>query len=320
MDPLEALEPFRRAQHLAALGFLTSRVAYLGSVNRLDQTQVMALTGAGVRYVIRPWETGATYEWWDGMDGSQILAIPRAPNGDLASLGFDGTSATAQSRVDRWLAESPIHLAPLDTRGRETNDRITYIIDTDVERAPARKLAIDDWNSRFGFPRLVMGAPNNPLDVAHQSRESIPNIIVTHGAADAPTTTTGVASNFIRRSVTLLASVLTNGRRGMEAVAADIRTEFPGTVVFNGGPFPRTDAMVVAGQRRIVTNIPAHGYAFLPDLGEESPRPRPGSNSPIAQSARHRLRLNDRDGSIDSIVDRESAIEWATRCLAGIIA
>ena len=198
----------------------------------------------------------------------------------------------------------------MDTRGRETNDRITYIIDTDVERAPARKLAIDDWNSRFGFPRLVMGAPNNPLDVAHQSRESIPNIIVTHSTADAPTTTTGVASNFIRRSVTLLASVLTNGRRGMEAVAADIRTEFPGTVVFNGGPFPRTDAMVVAGQRRIVTNIPAHGYAFLPDLGEESPRPRPGSNSPIAQSARHRLRLNDRDGSIDSIVDRESAIEW----------
>jgi len=309
MDPIEALDPFRRAQHLAAFGFPTSRVAYQASANRLDQTQVMALAGAGVHYVIRPWEAGATYEWWDGLDGSHVLAIPRAPNGDLASLGFDDTSATAQSRVDQWLAESPIHLAPLDARGRETNDRITYIIDTDVERAPARKLAIDDWNSRFGFPRLVMGAPSDPLDVAHQSRESIPSIRFTH-AADASTTSTGSTSNGTRRSANLLAAVLTNGRRGVEAVAADIRTEFPGTVVFNGGPFPRTDVMVVAGQRQIVTNIPAHGYAFLPDLGEESPPPRPGSNSPVAQSARHRLRLNDRDGSIDSIVDRESALEW----------
>ncbi len=309
MDPIEAFEPFRRAQHLAALGFPTSRVAYHSSVNRLDQTQVMALAGAGVRYVIRPWETGSTYEWWDGLDGSQVLAIPLAPNGSLSSLGFDDTSATAQSRVDQWLAESPIHLAPLDMRGRETNDRITYVIDTDVERAPARKVAIDDWNSRFGFPRLVMGAPSDPVDAAHQSRESITNVRVTH-AADTSTTTTGSTSNVIRRSANLLAVVLTNGRRGMEAVAADIRTEFPGTVVFNGGPFPRTDVMVIAGQRQIVTNIPAHGYAFLLDLGEESPPPRPGSNSPVAQSARHRLRLNDRDGSIDSIVDRDSALEW----------
>ena len=178
-DPLDAFESVRAAGSAQVHGLPTSRVALETSGNRLDQTSVMMLAGSGVEYVIRPWHGGAPHEWWEGMDGSRILAIPQAPSGDLGSLGFDESATTAQARVDRWLAGSPIHLAPLDANGRVTNDRITYVIDTDIERAADRKIAVDEWNARFGYPRVVMGPPDNPLDVAHQSRESIPSIRTT---------------------------------------------------------------------------------------------------------------------------------------------
>ncbi len=319
LDPLATLEAVQGAGSTdVGIGF--NSVAFHGSSTPLDQVEVAVLAGATVSYVVRPWGGGPAYEWWQGLDGSSLLALPLPPGGTLESLGFDDSAATAQRRVDQWLSTSPIHVTPVDARGRDTGERITFVVDTEFENAPSRKLALNEWNARFAYPRFESGLPDDVLGLARQSTTVVPTIRTPWSASEP----VGSVEDAIERQRTFalgrartvnrpslaLGAILANGYRGMEAIAREIRTEFAGTLVFNPAPFPRTDVMDVTGSQQLITDIPAQGYALLLDLGDEPNSPHPGTNDPMAQSARHQIRVDEADGSIASIVDRRSGLEW----------
>ncbi|NIQ56776.1 MAG: hypothetical protein GWN71_26420, partial [Gammaproteobacteria bacterium] len=53
-------------------------------------------------------------------------------------------------------------------------------------------------------------------------------------------------------------------RSQLEALALELDTPFPGTLVFNPSPVERTDvAWMADGTEQVVTDVPGLGYAFV---------------------------------------------------------
>ena len=312
-DPLTVLHMTRPAIALEKVdGVPVSPLAWTAAPDPLDVVRVMALRNSGTRCVIRPWEEGATYEWWEGLDGSRLLAVPLAPNGSLRSLGFGQTTGRAATEVAEWLAASPVHLEPRDTSGRPGRHRVTFVIEDEVENAADLRLAVDDWNRTYAYPHVVLGPPDDLEGLVSAESLTLPTRRRSYTLSPGGDAPDRAASNtrIIHRTPSVLSSILANGYRGVEAIAREIRTDFPGTVVSNSTPFSRTDIVGYDGAPRVVTNVPAHGYAYF--LRQEPPSlPAPFRAGVLtARSKRHRVRLDPNSGTIESIIDTEFNREW----------
>jgi hypothetical protein len=333
-DHLNFLRLCRPARDLErAQGIPASAVAVLSDVDALPANAILALAGCGVDSVARSWAAGEPpFAWWPAPDGSRLLRVSIPPDGDPQTLGFAAPRDEMTRRVERWLETTPLLLAPGTAPAQPDDEGITFVVDTGPDESIAAMLAaVREWNRRFAYPRIVVG-PGRDLHAAVERARgtNIPTIAPPSHAGTGPTDLAALANLASRREAARtqridlllrpLARLLESGEAGADvlaAVAREINTALPGTVVFNPAPFHRSDAALLPdGSERVVTDVPGLGYAFLVDAPRTSERladvvpARPPYT--VAAGDHVRLQLDPLSGAIRSLVTRDDDREWVS--------
>lgn len=178
--------------------------------------------------------------------------------GPAEALGFGAGRPAMVRRIEAWLGT---RAAP---SGRP--EPVALLIGTDLDAAMSAGAAVREWNSMFAFPRLVAADPSEvPAGAAGRSGApaSIPGAAVL----------TRIASERRKRRrervetvFTPLTRTVTPSAPSLEAVARRFAFPVSGALVFNPSPFGRSDVVAMPdGSRRVVTDVPGLGYAFIPD-------------------------------------------------------
>jgi hypothetical protein len=323
--------PARALERAAALDLEPSRVAVIDDQSAVPWTAVTVLAGSGIGVAVTPWSESASAATWSGPDGSRVRVAYVAPGGDARSLGLVGPDDMAGA-IERWLTRSPVLLAH-GTAGTHGDERETLVVDAspvgDVGVALGR---VSTWNQRFAYPRIDVGsAPDTGAPITVHSRA---NGTERCGPVGGPVPDPGVLRRIAEQreqwwnsaaadSAAVLAAVLgtprprsadLNAGRAtvLDAIGADIRTRFSGTLVWNPTPYRRTDMAVTPdGSQRLVTDVPAWGYAFLVDTaGRGGQQSRTIDPRDITLECRgFSAQLDERSGAIRSVVDAGGR-EW----------
>jgi hypothetical protein len=309
------------------LGVAVSPVAVDRAREGMTSTSVLALTGSGVRYVARPWESGDDVAGWlGGPDGSRIISVAIPPGGEPRSLGFTESQAEMTRRVERWLETTPLHVSPGGEEG------VTFVLETDTAAPLATMLAsVREWNQRFAYPRIVIGPAEDLPEVLNRVRDlasrgnrpifrtvpRLPDLDALTAVAESRRAECDARLAAATRPVAGLLDPGFAAVSGLETVARHITTALPGALVFNPTPFHRTGvATLPDGSERLVTDVPGWGYAFLVDAPDH--RGTVASIDPVPTAPPHteltsdhlRLALDPRSGAIASLVTREDGHEW----------
>ena len=97
---------------------------------------------------------------------------------------------------------------------------------------------------------------------------------------------------------------------------------WPGTVVFNPSPYSRTELVTLAdGTERMVTNLPALGYAYVPLGGSTDGRWRAterGDQALTLETAQFRVVLDPDTGAIRSLISQNDGREWVRQGVLGL--
>ncbi len=313
-----------------AFAIPTSSVAYTDRAAALPPTTILALAGAGVRYVLRSDEGGAPLERWDGPDGSQVLAARITPGGDARALGFADSSSMMLARVERWLTnlETGLDVTPTGQVGA-SDPALAFLASGHLDDSVATMVAAaHEWNRRFAYPRILMGAPDemerqfqeaavgSPV-VGYQSRPSrfeIPSVAALAGIARDRSEERAANARTIFSPLARAIAADSHPETALEVIAGHIETAIPGFLVLNPAPFRRTDAVELpGGQTRVVTDVPAMGYAFVVDDRAEAgstAAPSQSPTSPVVDNTDFRLEVDRKTGAIASLVTRSDSREW----------
>lgn len=320
----------------ARLGIPASPLAVMATPEAYPPTTPLALAGAGGRYVALPWREDAPYAWWQAPDGSRLLAVAVPPGGDPRALGFAAGRSEMTQRLELWLLTLPPGLLPAD--GRPVGDGHVLVLDTEpADDAGGLLRAVRDWNARFAYPRIVIGAGEElVLAVERRRGDTIP---VLGAFARAPvsrppadelraardardTSRRDRATALLTPLARLLAPAATtpNPEDALRLIARQIDAGAAGTVVFNPSPFPRTDlARLPGGAERVVTDVPAVGYVYVPDAFFAEDQGAPPEEGPTTiEDAHHRLALDAASGAVQSLVTRSDGREWVRQDGAGL--
>ncbi len=329
LDHLEFLRLGDRGGDLEwRFGIGTSPVALVEAPDRVPPTVPMALTGSGVRHVIRRAPADGMARWWDGPDGTRLLTTGFPAGADPNALGFGGAFDLMARRVEEFLSWSP-SAVPTAQGG---TGLLAFVLGTDVDDQLGRMLLnVREWNRRYAYPRIVIGGTDGlasvttgvpgdvpPLDAARTGAETLPY------PSDLITLAERRRASFAHRveSILLPLATMVSGRRVGDPVgtlAAAIDTTFPGHLVVNPSPHRRTDVVTLAGGRQMIaTDVPPLGHAFVlepttPPTDDPAPRRLP---LPAIRGVALRVELDDRTGAITSLRDQRSSREWAR--VAGI--
>lgn len=306
------------------------------SPEALPQNVLLALTGSGIRYALHSWHGAPPLEWYEAPDGSRVLAAAIPPRGHPRDLGFATSQDEMTRRVERWLTTTPLLISPAAASG---DDALAFVVSTEPDDTQLTMLeAVRQWNQRFAYPRIVIGA-GEELAAAIDTRRSTsipvaPSGYHAHEALPDAAALAAVAGQrdteraaHAARALWTLAGPLNGGARTpgeegddpgavLHTVAAEIPTTLPGTLVFNPSPFLRTDvATLPDGTQQVVTDLPELGYAFIvdqPRAAASSQRLVPGANAPSTtlEGTHLRLDLNPRSGAIRSLVSLADGLEW----------
>jgi hypothetical protein len=234
------------------------------------------------------------------------------------------------ARVERWLLdlESRLDSTP-SGQVRERNQALAFLAGGRPDDAAATMVAaVREWNRRFAYPQILIGAPD---EVARQFQEAaVGSPVVRHQPPPTSTQIPAVAalSAIARERVderaanartvySPLARAITNaGGPGsaLGVIAGHVETAIPGLLVFNSTPFRRTDAVELPnGRTRVVTDVPAMGYAFVADEpaeSEPSAAPAQASASPVVNHSDFRFEIDRKTGTIASLITRSDGREW----------
>ncbi|MDH5805786.1 MAG: hypothetical protein OEZ54_11465, partial [Gemmatimonadota bacterium] len=94
---------------------------------------------------------------------------------------------------------------------------------------------------------------------------------------------------------------------------------WPGLVVFNPSPFPRTEVIDLPdGSVRVAHSVPSHGYSYLPDIGSEAGTAVEDPGAMIARGQHVTIRLDPETGAIASLFHRDRRTEWVRRDSEGL--
>jgi hypothetical protein len=304
--------PFLRSdgdgQHLRrTAGIRTASVALIDDVDGYPVTTPIALAGNDVRYVVRR-RGVAPYAWWSAPDGSHILAVTLPSGADPDLLGFADTPDVMATRV-------AAHLAAL-----ATERPLTIVAQTAVhDRLPRMVASVREWNSRYAYPRILVGGADELADTtaAAPADVSIITLPPSNLPATAPVTSlsAGVAAerttamrSRVDATMRPLADLLTPGDRHGDPgqrLARAIDTRVAGFVAVNPSPFRRTDVVTLPdGRRQRVTDIPAHGYAFVLDEGIAPLRIRSDAGVAPAEGQSLTVDIDPATGAVRSARDR----------------
>lgn len=331
LDHLPFLRMGRAAQRVQeVLGVPASALALATSPGDYPPTTPIALAGAGTPYAALPWREDLPFAWWRGPDGSRVLAIAVPPGGDASALGFAAGRAEMTRRVEQWLMTLPPGLAPSSNgRTAEAADAHVLVLGAQLPEAIAQMYqAVREWNSRFAYPRIVVGMGDALLTAIERRGGAAgpPLAPMPPAAWEPPQADFFAAARTARdaaaedRAAGILAPfVALLGRPGartstdsaLDAVSREIETEAGGTIVFNPSPFSRTDvARFPDSAERVVTDVPALGYVFVPDamFGREEREERHERRT-IAEGGGYRVRIDEASGAIASFTSAEGR-EW----------
>ena len=273
-----------------------------------------ALHGAGVSHaVILDAPDGSGFRVLYGRDGSRIVAAAPTAGVDPHSLGF-GTDRMS-TEIETWLLGPARQVAI----GEHPT---TLVVSRDIDDQLARMMAaVEDWNRRFAYPRIVVGEAAGYFDaVAREVEQGHASAPMSTGWSDAPAAREVRAAAELRhaqveeRWQSLLRPVTTRfgmAQPQLEDVAASLSTALPGVLVFNPSPVSATDRFIdPQGRERVVTNAPPVGYVYLPDI--DAPAPPYLFPGTLTVSGRNvTVRLDDATGAIISMADLASSTEWA---------
>jgi hypothetical protein len=233
------------------------------------------------------------------------------------------------ARVERWLTDLESGLDSTPDQADESNPALAFLASGRPDDSAAVMVAaVHEWNRRFAFPRILIGAPDelerqfqeaalaSPV-VGHQpqsARLEIPAIAALAGIA-RERTEERIAS--ARTTFSTLARAITDDSDPATAfgvIAGQIETAIPGLLVFNSAPFRRTDAVdLLSGQTQVVTDVPAMGYAFLvdePAATDPIADPVLASASPVVNHNDFQFEVDRKTGAIASLVTRSDGREW----------
>lgn len=345
MDHTEFLRMALPAWELqSCFGIPTSAVAVTDPSFALPGPAASALVGSGVQFAVRSTPEGAPFEWWQAPDGSRLLLAAMPPRSDPRSLGFDASRDAMSRRIERWLTASPLLLSQAVGRsgGRAergdvaTTEGVTFAIGSTLDDvSPAMLAAVQEWNQRFAFPRIVIGGGEILQTVLGQGREAttgvyrpryatrerLPGATALRSLADVRAADAlGRAQQMMLPLATALpvsnsAPGSSAGATALGAVADQIAADLPGTLVVNTSPYLRTDVVLLAnGRQQVVTDVPPVGYAYIVDppssTAAAAAPAAPAAPSLLLEGASCRLRLDDRSGAIASLVTTGDGREW----------
>jgi hypothetical protein len=306
-DHVAFLQQARIAAHVQrTLGIPVSPLAW--SADGVPPVRVLgALVGSGVTAVAYPAAAPAAQIVPLGMAG-QILAV-----GVPAAATADGT------RIETQIGAMEMGLGGwLLARSAEpgSSERVVMLVSDDVEAVVQARANVEEWNRRYAYPRIVVGAPapqhfpSAPVIAAPApSPSAIPGADARAAARSADETRAAEHSD---RLFAALARLVGDADAPAAAVAGAIGSAVPGTVVFNPTPYLRTEALVDAdGRLRMATDVPPLGYAYLPDLRDAPSVPAPEAIAApfTARAGDTTVRLDDETGAVASVIDPDGT-EW----------
>jgi hypothetical protein len=263
LDLLRLAVPAARAGRMS--GVPVGRVA-LVAADAEDPPLVLALRGAQVEAIITP-----------------------ADVTDAATLGLTDGRAEASRRIEPWLLarqEVPTHPAAL-------------VVSTDAAVALNARSTIDDWNAAYAYPRLQVGDEDGV--VAFLTRGATLSTPAPEVTPPVPLVTGPTTPGPDPDTLFLpLARRLAPDAPTLDGIARRFAFPVAGTLVFNPSPFSRTDVVRDAdGAFRVVTDVAALGYAFVPETAGIMPESAP-SGTAIA-SAHARVQVERDGGAITSV-------------------
>jgi hypothetical protein len=306
-------------------------LAALGTVEApalATPTMATVLSGSGVRAVlVRGVDRPGVYRL-AGADGSRVLAVVPDADANAERLGFFDGGRRMVQLVEQFLepdAASSEAAWPSRVVSAEGTTGLALVTGADAGALGTAAGAIEEWNRRFAYPRIVTGDPTpyfsaveqRPADsiTAWDPRERATVAPPTLAQADAAAAAR--AAERARRADALIACLtrlLPGGRTGLDAIAAQFALPLPGTVVFNPSPYSRTELVTLAdGAERVVTDLPALGYAYVP-LGTADGggwQATEDDGSPLTlETAQFRVVLDRDTGAIRSLVSQNDGREW----------
>ncbi len=292
--------------------------AYLPPGTHLPNTGALALAGAGVSVLLREQVDGEPYRWWKVPGGSRILVVSVPQGSTPAALGFDLNQNDMTGRVEEWLKSTALRFSPDDDSGT------AVVLNSNADDAlPATLAAVSTWNSRFAYPRVVVGNHQVLFDDIEErtTSTSVSEPVSIQPPQSALEIDRGrmknARTNHARQRTENLGKVLANAvgqeLTELDAVAPFVSTAVAGTIVLNPSPYQHSDLVRMSdGSERLATNVPGLGYAFFPDQAITGDTNAWESVVSTYSAAGEQLRVTvDRtSGAISSLVQLNEGKEW----------
>jgi hypothetical protein len=298
-------------------------------------TMATVLSGSGVRAVLVRGADRPGVHRLSGTDGSWVLAVVADADADAGRLGFFDGGRRMVQLVEQFLEPDAASseaawpsrvLSPGGTTG------VALVTGADAGALGSAASAVEEWNKRFAYPRIVTGDPAPYFTAVQQQADRItawdPRAHATAAPptlAQADATAAARAAERARRADALIACLtrlLPGGRTGLDAIAAQFALPLPGTVVFNPSPYSRTELVTLAdGTERMVTDLPALGYAYVPLGGSTDgtwQAMEGGDGGLTLETAQFRVVLDPDTGAIRSLVSQNDGREWVHGGVLGL--
>ncbi len=323
---------FLRAAHAALqldrdFGIPPSSVA-VGDAQLIKmRSSALALSGVEVTHAaLLNDEPGNVFHTLRGRDDSLITAVSLLPGSTAADLGFSEGGDVMAREVERWLAETPALLAP--SYGTTT----ALVIQTTVGHQLGQMAqSVSDWNSRYAFPHIAVGTPDDFFREATRIaqsgsvtvpgstsalRRSVPSVAQLELANSARETQ---RATHVEQLLAPLNLVLRSREPSIRGLAEHLDVAIDGTLALNPSPIPRTDLVTMPdGSEQLATDVPALGYAYM--LGRSSSAAEPfeqrGTHSVFGQFLT--VRLDPQTGAISSLYHRPNEREWVRSGTPGL--
>ncbi len=278
----------------------------------------LALTGAGVEHaVLLNDDAGSVFHTLRGRDGAAVTAASLPTGSSVDDLMFAEGGDPMAREIERWLNETPAFIAP----SYDTTVALAVQIRVDDQLGRIAR-AVTDWNSRYAFPHITIGTPNDffgeATRIAGSGTAAVTQPVMLARSTPSPLEIEQIRTDreaqrrtHVEHLLAPINALLRSRVAGVGGLANHIDASLDGTLVFNPSPIPRTDIIEMPdGSEQLATDIPAMGYAYV--LGRTSATPEPfvqlGPHSLFGQSLT--VRLDPETGSISSLYNRSAEREW----------
>jgi hypothetical protein len=326
LDHMAFLRGARAAHRLAREFDIPVSTVAVGPAGELRLgASALALASVGIANAVTlDDDAGPVFRALRGPDESTITTAALPPRSTPVDLKFpEGGDAMARE-VEEWLTGTPAFLSPF--YGTNVALVVHRAVSDDLGRIAQ---AVADWNARYAYPRIRIGAaedffleakrvigsgPGQPAPPAPQPPLPSDDEIDRCAAQRAEERATR-----LQQLVAPLNALTRSGIAGARGVAQHLDIAVDGTLVFNPSPVPRTDLVTMPdGSEQLATDIPALGYAYLIGRSASSPPPYEQLGTPSVFGQHLTVRLDPATGAISSVFNRSDGREWVRSGTPGL--